>query len=29
MTSQGAELDLALVRRDLIEHHRRHGFKDS
>lgn len=27
MTGQGADLDLDLLRRDLIEHHRRHGFK--
>src|SRR5208282_3129747 len=27
MTGQGADLDLDLLRRDLIEHHRRHGFQ--
>jgi hypothetical protein len=27
MNGQGANLDLNLLRRELIEHHRRHGFK--
>jgi hypothetical protein len=29
MTGQGPELDLDLLRHDLIEYHRRHGFKGS